>query len=92
MKEDFLQVDQGVLQEYPWRQRAQVVVTQHQGLNSGVSGWSDVRCLSVCVIPGSCLAERRWAGWSARSSAMVEIQIVRRGGRRQPAVNDLFSF
>ena len=42
MKEDFLQVDQGVLQEYPWRQRAQVVVTQHQGLNSGVSGWSDV--------------------------------------------------
>ena len=33
MKEDFLEVDHGVVEEYLWRQRAQVVVTQLQGLD-----------------------------------------------------------
>ena len=33
MKEDFLEVDHGVVEEYLWRQGAQVVVTQQQGLD-----------------------------------------------------------
>ena len=33
MKEDFLEVDHGVVEEYLWRQRAQVVVAQQQGLD-----------------------------------------------------------